>query len=207
MIGVLIGAILFGKFSDSIGRRPAMLISLTVCIASGIPIVFVPGRLISLNFALNPIPDPIVTFLLVSPAGYWIIFVLRAINGAGTVGAMVVGFVITAEIFEPKSRVLVVQFVQALFGVGQAIMALMAYYIPTWRGLSIAFVIPPIFILILFWFVLDESARWLITKRRHDEAIPILRKMARENKRVFSCHTVQIRDGIMFLEFGRRSSE
>jgi len=51
MIGVLIGAIGFGKMSDSIGRRPATLCSWFTCLCGSIPMVFVPGNLISKKFS------------------------------------------------------------------------------------------------------------------------------------------------------------
>ena len=78
----------------------------------------------------------------------------------------------------------VVQFSQALFGVGQAVMAILAYYITNWRGLSVAFAIPPICLLILLWIFQDEPARWLLTKRENERAVKILTKMANQNERV-----------------------
>jgi len=95
-----------------------------------------------------------------------------------------VTFVYITEIFEPVSRVVIMQFCQCLFGISQALMALMAYYITNWRTLSVAFAIPPAFIFILVWIYLDESARWLMTTQKYENAMEILTKMAKQNGRV-----------------------
>ena len=75
------------------------------------------------------------------------------------------------------------QVAQALFGVGQAIMALLGYWFPTWRVLAvimslpsaIGFFCPKIFV---------ESARWLISQGRIKEANDALEVMAKINGRV-----------------------
>ena len=46
-------------------------------------------------------------------------------NGAGSIGAISSSFVLTSEIFEPKTRVMALQVAQALFGVGQAFLAIL----------------------------------------------------------------------------------
>ena len=43
---------------------------------------------------------------------YWVLFICRAINGAGAIGAISSAFVLTGEIFEPDSRVMALQVAQ-----------------------------------------------------------------------------------------------
>ena len=72
---------------------------------------------------------------------------------------------------------------KALFGVGQAFMAILAYYIRDWRYLAGVLALPTAvgFTLPLF---MDESARWLISQNRIKEADDVLYKIARTNKKV-----------------------
>ena len=53
-----------------------------------------------------------IRFFAAGEAGYWILWFLRAVNGAGSIGAISSAFVLTSEIFEPKSRVMALQVAQ-----------------------------------------------------------------------------------------------
>lgn len=69
---------------------------------------------------------------------------------------------------------------QALFGVGQALLALIGYYVADWRYISMILAIPTA----TGFFIpciLDESARWLISKKRINEADAVLHKIANQN--------------------------
>jgi len=69
---------------------------------------------------------------------------------------------------------------QALFGVGQALLALIGYYVADWRYISMILAIPTA----TGFFIpciLDESARWLISKKRINEADTVLHKIANQN--------------------------
>jgi MFS family permease len=46
MVGVIVGAVVFGQFSDSFGRKPALLVSLFGCIATMITSSFVNDLLL-----------------------------------------------------------------------------------------------------------------------------------------------------------------
>ena len=69
---------------------------------------------------------------------------------------------------------------QALFGVGQALLALIGYYVADWRYISMILAIPTA----TGFFIpciLDESSRWLISKKRINEADTVLHKIAAQN--------------------------
>uniref|UniRef100_A0A8C6ZCI0 Solute carrier family 22 member 13-like n=1 Tax=Nothoprocta perdicaria TaxID=30464 RepID=A0A8C6ZCI0_NOTPE len=68
------------------------------------------------------------------------------------------------------------------FAIGQMILAGLSYGIRNWRLLQIAGSVP-IFALFFYFWVLPESARWLMTKGRVEEAKKILQKAASMNKR------------------------
>jgi len=154
MIGVFIGAIGFGSMSDTKGRKPCVMTALITAFF---------GMLLG-GFAPN----------------YWVLFACRVINGAGAIGAISAAFVLTGEIFDPDSKVMALQVAQALFGVGQALLALIGYYVADWRYISMILAIPTA----TGFFIpciLDESARWLISKKRINEADAVLHKMAAQN--------------------------
>uniref|UniRef100_A0A8B9R2N3 Solute carrier family 22 member 13 n=1 Tax=Anas platyrhynchos TaxID=8839 RepID=A0A8B9R2N3_ANAPL len=68
------------------------------------------------------------------------------------------------------------------FAAGQMILAGLSYGIRNWRLLEIAGS-APIFALFFFTWVLPESARWLVTKGKIEEAKKVLQKAASINKR------------------------
>lgn len=68
--------------------------------------------------------------------------------------------------------------IAALGGVSFSIAA---YLVPYWRHF-VRVIYTPSLLFILFYFVMDESVRWLLSKGRKDEATKLLLKMARINK-------------------------
>jgi len=76
----------------------------------------------------------------------------------------------------------VLQIGQSLFGVGQAALAGIVALNSDWRALSTIMAMPML-MAIFIWFFNDESARWLISRNRIDEANQILRKIAKVNGR------------------------
>ena len=77
------------------------------------------------------------------------------------------------------------QVAQALFGVGQALLAILGHYVKNWRWLGVILALPTAigFAVPLF---MDESARWLITQNRLEDADNVLHKMAKQNGRVWT---------------------
>ena len=117
------------------------------------------------------------------------------LDGAGAIGGIAAAFVLISEVFESKgiAKILVLQIGQSLFGVGQAALAwIMASY-RDWRILSIIMAMPMLMVIVI-WIFNDESARWLITKNRFDEANRILKglivttgcSLSRQTKIIFT---------------------
>ena len=153
MVGVFWGSPLFGWTSDNYGRKLTLCMCFSLSFISMLLVRFVSG---SMSFPL--------------------LCVLRMLDGAGAIGGIAAAFVLISEVFESKgyAKILVLQVGQSLFGVGQAALAwLMAYY-RDWRILSVIMALPMLMV-ILIWFYNDESARWLITKNRFDQANRILK--------------------------------
>lgn len=69
-------------------------------------------------------------------------------------------------------------------------LAIVAYFVRDWRYLTLATSVP--FILYYFyWFILPESPRWLLAKGRFDEALNILKDIARINNKELPPNVVQ----------------
>uniref|UniRef100_A0A663M616 Major facilitator superfamily (MFS) profile domain-containing protein n=1 Tax=Athene cunicularia TaxID=194338 RepID=A0A663M616_ATHCN len=135
MVGLLLGAMIFGPLSDRIGRRPVILIAIFIQGLFGVGIAFVPHFYVYMTF--------------------------RCVVGA-SMPMMLIS--------------------HCFFAIGQMILAGLSYGIRNWRLLEIAGS-APVFVLFFYIWVLPESARWLVTKGRIEEAKKVLQKAASINKR------------------------
>ncbi|XP_015589763.1 organic cation transporter protein isoform X2 [Cephus cinctus] len=154
MVGVMLGSMIFGGLSDRFGRRPIFFLSLVIQLVGGILVAVAP-EFIS-----------------------YIIF--RLIVGSTTSGVFLVAYVIALEMVGPKKRLVAGVGCQLFFTTGYIMTAGFAYFITDWRMLQIAITIPS-FAFLLYWWFIPESARWLLTKGRHQEAKDILQKASLEN--------------------------
>ncbi|XP_074647775.1 solute carrier family 22 member 15-like [Tubulanus polymorphus] len=154
-VGNLIGAIIFSQISDLFGRKKALLTSWAASMV--------------LQFASSWAPT-------------WVAYmVLRFFTGISAGGLIAVTTVVISEFLGPKWRSLATNRIGWHFGPG--IMIMSAYLLREWRYVSIVlsvWTLPAFFIAIFF---LPESARWLIQKKRYDEAEFWVKRMAMMNRR------------------------
>ena len=153
-LGMLLAAFIIGFISDTYGRRKALVLSIFLLGISGILKVFTTNKIV---FAI-----------------------LRVLHGIGGHGSIIVAFVLSAEIILPEQKVLFIFITGTGFQVGELIYAIAAYFLRDWKTLQLATCIP-ILCLILLYFVVPESSRWLISRGRTEEAKQILRKRAKFN--------------------------
>ncbi|XP_050192490.1 solute carrier family 22 member 13-like [Myiozetetes cayanensis] len=155
MAGLLVGAMLFGMLSDRIGRRPVFLICMLLQGVFGLAVAFVPH--------------------------FYVYMAIRCVVGAAVSGIMITVVSLATEwvgiSFRPKS----VLIAHTAFAIGQMMVAGLSYGIRNWRLLEIAGS-APMFALFFYIWVLPESARWLVTKGRMEEAKKLLQKAAATNK-------------------------
>uniref|UniRef100_A0A8D0FUX1 Major facilitator superfamily (MFS) profile domain-containing protein n=1 Tax=Strix occidentalis caurina TaxID=311401 RepID=A0A8D0FUX1_STROC len=147
MLGLLLGAMIFGPLSDRVGRRPIFLISILLQGLFGVGVAFVPH--------------------------FYVYVAFRCVVGASDALALRQTNVVTQD---------AVLISHCFFAVGQMILAGLSYGIRNWRLLEIAGS-APVFALFFYIWVLPESARWLVTKGRIEEAKKVLQKAASINKR------------------------
>lgn len=154
MVGVMLGSIIFGSLSDKYGRRPIFFLSLVIQLVGGILVAIAPE--------------------------YISYVTLRLIVGSTTSGVFLVAYVIALEMVGPKKRLVAGVGCQLFFTTGYLITAGFAYLIRDWRTLQVVITLPS-FVFLLYWWFIPESARWLLTKGKSEEAKDLLQKASKEN--------------------------
>ncbi|XP_070201753.1 organic cation transporter protein-like [Littorina saxatilis] len=154
MVGVLVGSILFGLYSDRFGRKTALMTALVVHIGCAIGTSFVKT--------------------------YVAFVALRFLVGMSNMGVFLVTYVLGLEMVGESYRTLAGSVIQMFWPVGLFIQTGVAYGLREWNHLQLALSCPPVPFLLYFWFV-KESPRWLASRGRHDEADAILAEVARTN--------------------------
>ncbi|XP_068196687.1 solute carrier family 22 member 21-like [Antennarius striatus] len=155
-VGVLIGCLICGHLSDRWGRKPVLF-----------SILFLQA----------------VTPLIQAASVSWIMFcILNCLRGLGQSSQNIVSLTLGTEILRKSARVTFSSLgLSGGFGIGYALLPAFAYFIRGWRMLLVASAIPPL-VLLLFWWVIPESPRWLLQKGRVEEAELIIRKAAKMNR-------------------------
>lgn len=85
------------------------------------------------------------------------------------------------ESLTPTTRVAGGAVMFIYFAIGQILMGAIASGITYWRTF-LQVIYPPSLLMFIFYWISDESIRWLITKRKYQEAIDVLNKIATQNK-------------------------
>ncbi|XP_017492014.1 PREDICTED: organic cation transporter protein-like [Rhagoletis zephyria] len=155
MFGVLLGSIVFGQMSDKYGRKPIFFASLVIQVVFGVLAGVAPE--------------------------YFTYTISRMVVGATTSGVFLVAYVIAMEMVGSSYRLFAGVAMQMFFSVGFMLTAGFAYFIHDWRWLQIALTLPGLLFMCYHW-VIPESARWLLSKGRKEEAIFIIEKAAHINR-------------------------
>ncbi|KAF2354797.1 Major facilitator sugar transporter-like [Trinorchestia longiramus] len=155
MLGSLVGSILMGGLGDYLGRRLSFLVVVIMFAASGL----VGGLCQS----------------------FWMLVATRFLTAVGGNGIYQFAFILCVENVIPRHRVPVGILINAPYAVGGAFVALLAYLIrDNWRLLQCLFTVPSLILVTYYWLV-PESARWLLSKGRQAEALEIVSYIARVN--------------------------
>uniref|UniRef100_A0A669QJ87 Major facilitator superfamily (MFS) profile domain-containing protein n=1 Tax=Phasianus colchicus TaxID=9054 RepID=A0A669QJ87_PHACC len=156
MVGLLLGAMIFGPLSDRIGRRPVLLISILGQSLFSLAIAFLPNFIVYMVF--------------------------RCIMATAVSGILITTLPLATEWVGVSYRPTAVLITHCFLATGQLVLAGLSYGIRNWRLLQIAGSAPTFALFFYFW-VLPESARWLVTKGKIEEAKKYLKKAASINKR------------------------
>ncbi|XP_022108730.1 organic cation transporter protein-like isoform X2 [Acanthaster planci] len=163
MLGVMVGSLLFGQLSDRFGRRYVFFLSLWAQVAFGVGAAFT-GNL-------------------------YAFIAVRFFVGVIEQGVDITSYVMVTEMFSPSRRAFAGILLTLFWASGIMSLSGIAYLLRDWRHLQLAITLPSL-LTIPLWWIIPESARWLISRGRVHEAETILQKIARFNK-------VDLPDGVL----------
>jgi Sugar (and other) transporter len=89
----------------------------------------------------------------------------------------------------PNTRALAGTIINLFFGTGQAIMAGVAWGVPYWRTF-LQVIYAPIILVFVFHWLIEESSRWLLTKKRYQDVLDNVQLAAKANGRQLSDKTL-----------------
>lgn len=159
-LGMFVGAALFGRIADRIGRRNVLLLTVACDAVFGLASAFAP----SLEALL----------------------VLRFLTGMAVGGTLPVDYAMMAEFLPPKNRGRWLVWLEGFWAVGTLIVALTAWYAATtgfaapYRLIYVVAALPALIGIFLRLWV-PESPMFLIRKGRADEARQVLDRVRTAN--------------------------
>ena len=152
--GVLVGAPVWGHMADILGRRVTFLLSLLETSVFGILAAF------SVNFQM---------FVIV-----------QFFTAMGQVGLFQTAFVLGIELVGPNKRTLCGILIEFVFVAGELYLALVAQQLRDWRKIQLACTLPCL-VFFLYYFILPESVRWLLSKKKYTQAQNRLKTISARN--------------------------
>ncbi|GAB1602962.1 organic cation transporter protein-like, partial [Argonauta hians] len=155
MGGVFVGSFFFGVLSDKKGRRTSLYVSLLMWLLSSVPL-----------YVTNDIR---------------LLAVLRFFEGFSGNGIFLNSFILAIEIVSSPYRSLVGLISQILFTVGEVIICGIAFLERDWHMFCLisSVIFTPC---LIYWFLINESPRWLVSQGKCLQAEKIYRKIAKANK-------------------------
>ena len=94
---------------------------------------------------------------------------------------MTVSFSLNIELWGEKYKTIFSQLIMLGYTTGQVMIGIVAIFVRDYKLFQITLAIP-CFILIGTYFVIPESPRWLIAKKRYKEAKAVVKSAAKFNK-------------------------
>lgn len=155
-VGQFFGSLILGPLSDKIGRKTVFFLAILIQVTCGAIMAYIP---------------------------WWPLFALFRIGvGFAHPGIFLVAVVIGMELVGPSRRMLGGIASGLFFAAGQIVLGLLAYVVRDYRNFQLVISLPAL-VFVSYWWLVPESARWLLSQRRFLDADRILQRAAKINKR------------------------
>ncbi|XP_014663269.1 PREDICTED: solute carrier family 22 member 21-like isoform X2 [Priapulus caudatus] len=161
MLGMIAGCYGFGTLADMKGRKWTVLLSSLIFALSATAASFSPN---------------LITF-----------FILRLIIGAASAGTCNAAYIYGIESVGPLYRNRVGVGASLAYSTGHVLVALCAWVFRDWRYLEFSISIW-LFAMLIWYFIIPESPRWLYAQGRMDECEHALRRVAKRNRKAYPDH-------------------
>ncbi|XP_078516574.1 solute carrier family 22 member 6-A-like [Lissotriton helveticus] len=165
MAGVLVGAIVFGSLSDRCGRKVSLIWCYLQLAVTGSCAAYSP------NFIAYCI--------------------FRFLTGMAIAGINMDTMALIVEWMPTRERSITGTIPSHLYTVGLIILAGLAYITPNWRYLQLT-VSVPFFVFSLYLWWIPESARWLVSAGKHEQAVNVLKRVAKLNGKAKEGKTLSV---------------
>ena len=100
----------------------------------------------------------------------------------GHVGTFMMAFNLALECVGTKHRTMFGILIETPFAIGGLIVGIVSYAgVRDWRTLTLVLSAPNILVIFLFLWILPESPRWLISKKKKEKLLRVLDKAAKVN--------------------------
>jgi len=158
-VGMLVGAMTGGMISDRFGRKTSLMVFCFIQVAFGL-----------------------VTYFSIHE---WMYIIGRAFTGAFVRGVGPAGAIILVELFSTHRREAALVGYNLMYAFAIMTVTLIAYFIRDFRTLKLL-ITAPYALTVFYLCLLYESPSWLINCGRIDDAVNIVKKIAKTNKREIS---------------------
>lgn len=156
-VGSVIGTFVMGIFADIIGRLPILIIAHMFGIFGNALTIFATN---SIAFAF-----------------------CRFISGMATDNNFVMMYILVLEYIPPDMRTIGLNLcIGVFYCIGSMVSPWLAVWLGNWKLYLLATIIPAL-IVPLFYFLIPESAEWLISQNRLNEALACYRRIAKTNRK------------------------
>jgi MFS transporter, OCT family, solute carrier family 22 (organic cation transporter), member 4/5 len=156
-IGSVVGTLILGILADVIGRLPVLIIA---------HIFGIVGN------ALTIFANDEITFAI-----------CRFISGIATDNNFVMMYILVMEYIAPRMRTIGLNLcIGVFYCLGSVITPWIAVWLGNWKLYLIATIVPAL-IVPSFYFIIPESAQWLISKNKIDKALVCYQRIAKFNRK------------------------
>lgn len=157
--GIVAGSGIFGVLADYYGRKKIFIIAIIFMSLTGV------GQAVSKS--------------------YLVFSIFAFLNAVGTSGVYPLAFILGVEMVGKGKREMAGVILNYFYSVGQALVGIIAWIDGDWVNLQYWVSAPPILFIAYYW-IIPESARWLMAKNRNRKAFKIIRKAATNNGKELS---------------------